>query len=136
MKCNKCNSDVLESFRFFHKCGEKLVVECLSRSGSNIDHSTVTECSEGGVSGPSLSLLTPSSQLQKGTVQTQHIESFNEFRKRKSEERMQHETSKKGKTKPSKVKEVSVGIGILTLAKGDMKPIRGKVKMLCVHTTI
>ena len=69
-------------------------------------------------------------------VQTQRIESFNEFRKRKSEERMQHETSKKGKTKPPKVKEVSVGIGILTLAKGEMKPIRGKVKMLRVHTTI
>ena len=136
MKCNKCNSDVLESFRFCHKCGEKLVVECSSRSGSNIDHSTVTECSEGGVSGPSLSLLTPSSRLQKGTVRTQRIESFNEFRKRKSEERMQHETSKKGKTKPSKDKEVSVGIGILTLAKGEMKPIRGKVKMLRVHTTI
>ena len=96
----------------------------------------MTECSEGGVSGPSLSLLTPSSRLQKGTVQTQRIESFNEFRKRKSEEGMQHETSKKGKTKPSKDKEVSVGIGILTLAKGEMKPIRGKVKMLHVHTTI
>ena len=69
-------------------------------------------------------------------MQTQRIESFNEFRKRKSEETMQHETSKKGKTKPSKVKEVSVGIDILTLAKGEMKPIRGKVKMLRVHTTI
>ena len=27
MKCKKCNSDVLESFRFCHKCGEKLVVD-------------------------------------------------------------------------------------------------------------
>ena len=50
---------------------------------------------------------------------------------------MQHEsTSKKGKSKPSKIKEVSIGIGILTLAKGEMKPIKGKVKMLRVHTTI
>ena len=54
MKCKKCNTDVLESFQFCHKCGEKLVVECSSRSGSNIDHSNVTECSEGCVSGQSL----------------------------------------------------------------------------------
>ena len=69
-------------------------------------------------------------------VQTQCIESFNEFRKRKPEERMEHETSKKEKTNPSKVKEVSIGIDILTLARGEMKPIKGKVKMLRVHTTV
>lgn len=97
MKCKKCNSDVIESFRFCHQCGEKLVLESSSRIGSNIDHSIETECSEGGVSGQSLFFSTPSSRPQKGTMQTQPIESFNKFRKRKSDERMQHEISKKGK---------------------------------------
>ena len=100
MKCPKCYSDVLESFRFCHKCGEVLVVESSSRSESTAYISTESErC----VSGPSYS--TPSLP-PKGTLQTQRVprvESFNEFRKRKSSERVQKETSKKGK-KPLKVK--------------------------------
>jgi hypothetical protein len=75
---------------------------------------------------------------QNGTMQAQRIESFSEFRKRKSDERVQHETSKKGKSIKSKakVKEVCIGIGLLTLVKGELKPVKGKVKMVRVSTTI
>ena len=105
MKCKKCNSDVLKSFFFCHNCGNVLDEDLPKKVECNVPQPQ-----------PTTRLL-----------------SFNEFQKRKSNERAQHVVKKKQQIPP---KEVLIGVGIMTLSKGELKPIKGKVKMVRVPATI
>ena len=127
MKCRKCNSDVLESFRFCHLCGTVLSVELQKTNGSNVSDSTSNQC--GKFTTSTISNTPPGPPSQPKTP----ILSFNEFRKRKSDERVQNAAKKKEKNPP---KEVLIGIGIMTLTKGELKPMKGKAKMVRVSATI
>ena len=100
MKCRKCNSDVLESFRFCHLCGTVLSVELQKTNGSNVSDSTSSQCGKFTTSTISNTPpVAPGSPSQPKTP----ILSFDEFRKRKSDERVQHAAKKKEKNPPKEV---------------------------------
>ena len=94
MKCSKCNSDVLQSFRFCHDCG--------------------------GALDDGLPINSNDSQPATPTPTPTRVISFDEFRKRKSNERVQH-AAKKKQQKPAK--DVLIGIGIMALTKGELTKV-------------
>ena len=59
--------------------------------------------------------------------------SFDEFRKRKSNERVEHRAKKKQQKPPQRR---SYWKGIMALTKGELKPVKGKVKMAWVAANI
>ena len=114
MKCRKCNSDVLQSFRFRHDCGNVLD-EHLPNNESivSVDGSISGHAAHSATGTRASYPVSNNSQPQPST----RVLSFDEFRKRKSNERVQH-TAKKIQQKPPK--DVLTGIGIMALTKGEL----------------
>ena len=106
MKCPKCRADVLQQFKFCHVCGATL---------------------------PSVNA--PSEKEPKKPL------SFEEFRRdiasRKNEKSTNHSSgpaAKKKKCEPPK--EVLVNVGVMKLAKGELKPNKGKGMLVRVPVNI
>ena len=130
MKCRKCNSDVLQSFRFCHDCGNALD-EDLPKNESivSVDANFSRHAAHSATSSRGACPVSNNSQSHPAT----RVLSFDEFRKRKSNERVEH-TAKKKQQKPPK--DVLIGIGIMALTKRELKPVKGKVKMVRVAANI
>ena len=113
MKCGKCQTVVLEGFRFCQQCGTFLTNA--KRLGTTDGSPREADASSSKPKRAETPLL-----------------SFDEFRKRKSKERQ--ENSKKKKENPPK--EVLINVGIMNLVKQVLKPIKGKVMMVRVNENV
>ena len=103
MKCRKCNSDVLQSFRFRHDCGNVLD-EHLPNNESivSVDGSISGHAAHSATGTRASYPVSNNSQPQPAT----RVLSFDEFRKQKPP------------------KDVLTGIGIMALTKGELTKAR------------
>lgn len=94
--CSLHNAVVLKSFRFCHDCGNVLDKDLqLKEDDSKVSH---VMCSHAGGAATAVHATTTSSHAVSNNSQSQlanRVLPFDEFRKRKSNERVQHTTIKK-----------------------------------------
>ena len=122
----KYNSDILKSFRFRHDCGNVLDNKELPEKTESY-HSKVPGVTRGQAA-PAMSGAPDNLQIQPATAT--HVLSFRKFRKRKSNERVQHATKNTHQKPP---KDVLIGMEIMTLTKGELKPVKGKMVWVPVN---
>lgn len=114
MKCENCNADVLELFRFCHKCGKSLKkTEKAAEQQPSVSKAM-------GKDLPTLPTLT----------------TFEDFRKRLSSQRQENIKDKGKKKKTDTTSEVMMNIGRMKLVNGDLKPVKGKIMIVRVPVSI